>query len=92
MVHTDFALRRPVTTLMAFAAVATLTGCYAALAAEGAETLLAQLRRRTPERAIRESAGPAAEFIGRSVGPAALLGVKATVVAALVSGPFLFGN
>jgi Na+/H+-translocating membrane pyrophosphatase len=78
--------------LMAFAAVATLTGCYAALAAEGAETLLAQLRRRTPERALRESAGPAAEFIGRSVGPAALLGVKATVVAALVSGPFLFGN
>ncbi|MET0413734.1 MAG: hypothetical protein ABW217_20665, partial [Polyangiaceae bacterium] len=77
--------------LMAFAAVATLTGCYAALAAEGAETLLA-LRRRTPERTVSESAGPAAEFIGRSVGPAALLGVKATVVAALVSGPFLFGN
>jgi K(+)-stimulated pyrophosphate-energized sodium pump len=78
--------------LMAFAAVATLTGCYAALAAEGAETLLAHLRRRTPEGAQRESAGPAAEFIGRSVGPAALLGVKATVVAALVSGPLLFGN
>lgn len=78
--------------LMAFAAVATLTGCYAALAAEGAETLLAQLRRRAPERAVHESAGPAAEFIGRCVGPAALLGVKATVVAALVSGPFLFGN
>ena len=78
--------------LAAFAAIATLTGSCTAFAAEGAEALLAYARRHGSAQHNPEAPAPGAEFIGRSVGPAALLGVKATVVAALVSGPLLFGN
>jgi K(+)-stimulated pyrophosphate-energized sodium pump len=78
--------------LAAFAAIATLTGSCTAFAAEGAEALLAYARRHGSAQPNPEASAPGAEFIGRSVGPAALLGLKATVVAALVSGPLLFGN
>jgi hypothetical protein len=107
--------------LMALAAIAVLTGCSAALAAQGALMALGVVRRQ-PEVGAGSPAGgsplsqqahaevapagnvpgvanfglasfsaeAAREFVGHSVGPAALLGLKATVVSALAIAPLLF--
>lgn len=78
--------------LAAFTAVAALVGSYAALAAEKVASLLASTDRRGTDEVPPELTGPAMELVGRSVAPAALLGMKAAAVAALASGPLLFGN
>lgn len=70
--------------LMSYALVATLTGCCAALAAHGAVAALSS--------ATLESLRPspaAGQFMERSVGPAALLALKAIVIAAIAANtPF----
>jgi hypothetical protein len=78
--------------LMALASISVLTGGSAALAAQGAWMALAVAPPRaasTPGQA-QIGAESAREFMGRSVGPAALLGLKASVVSALVIVPWLF--
>jgi K(+)-stimulated pyrophosphate-energized sodium pump len=112
--------------LMAFASSAVLTGCFAALVAQGALVALGSARLREEQAAQRPSAdsetdseqselggaalgsdlasngsasassvrdfmaSSAREYMGRCVGPAAVLGLKATVVSALAIAPLLF--
>jgi K(+)-stimulated pyrophosphate-energized sodium pump len=78
--------------LMAFASVAALTGCFAALAAQGTLVALGASRQSPfvapgPTAAAANSAG---KFMGRCIAPAALLGLKATVVSSLAIVPLLF--
>jgi hypothetical protein len=77
--------------LMAFGSVAALTGCFAALAAQGTLLALGTVRH-GPDRLGSHAAGASAafKFMGRCVGPAALLGLKATVVSSLAIAPLLF--
>jgi hypothetical protein len=78
--------------LMAVASISVLTGGCAALAARGALMALGLTRlavdttQPQPARSVAESARA---LIGHSVGPAASLGLKATVVSALVIVPLL---
>jgi Na+/H+-translocating membrane pyrophosphatase len=118
--------------LMAFASSAVLTGCFAALVAQGALVALGGARLCEEQAAQRPSAdsqtepselggaalgsdlasnaatnassarefmagsardfmaSSAREYMGRCVGPAAVLGLKATVVSALAIAPLLF--
>jgi Na+/H+-translocating membrane pyrophosphatase len=79
--------------LMALASISVLTGGSAALAAQGALMALGSVRRADAAAAPgRLGADSAREFMGHSLGPAALLGLKASVVSALVSAPLLFPN
>jgi hypothetical protein len=76
--------------LMSFGAVACLTGCCAALAAQG--TLHALVSVRNPGSSPAGSAvtvSSAGEFIGRCVGPSALFGFKAMVISSLAAAPLL---
>jgi hypothetical protein len=76
--------------LMAFGAVACLTGCCAALAAQG--TLHALVTGKHPGASAAGSApgvSSAGEFIGRCVGPAALFGFKAMVISSLAAATLL---
>lgn len=84
--------------LMALAVISVLTGSCAALAARGALMALGQTRLQAVNApaegsALARPSGAAADGarlgIGHSVGPAALLGLKATVVSALVIVPLL---
>jgi hypothetical protein len=71
--------------LMAFSALAALAGCSAALVAQGTSLELAEARR-------AGSAGnphSLIEFLERCIGPAALLGSRATVVSSLAALPLL---
>ncbi len=68
--------------LLAFGAVAVLTGASTALAAHGAVGAMAS------ERLDRESSSTL--VLGRSIGPSALLGLQAAVAASLALSPFLF--
>ena len=72
--------------LTAFSALAALTGCCAALIAEGAAVELCAGRRSSAESAPSS----AIEFMERCISPAALLGLKATVVSSLAAVPLLF--
>ncbi|MEO8179153.1 MAG: sodium/proton-translocating pyrophosphatase [Deltaproteobacteria bacterium] len=78
--------------LMALASISVLTGGSAALAAQGALMALGLIPRPHEGNASgrSSSADSAREFVGHSVGPAALLGLKATVVSALAIAPLLF--
>jgi Na+/H+-translocating membrane pyrophosphatase len=79
--------------LMAFASSAALTGCCAALAAQGALMALGTPRpvpEDAPELALSRNPSSAREFMGRSIGPAASFGLKATVISSLVIAPLLF--
>jgi Na+/H+-translocating membrane pyrophosphatase len=73
--------------LTAFSALAALTGCCAALVAEGAAVELSAGRRPSAESGPTSSA---IEFMERCISPAALLGLKATVVSSLAAVPLLF--
>jgi K(+)-stimulated pyrophosphate-energized sodium pump len=80
--------------LMALASISVLTGGSAALAAQGALMALG-VRPRQPDSSPGRSpngADSAREFVGHSVGPAALLGLKASVVSALAIAPLLFSS
>ena len=72
--------------LTAFSALAALTGCCAALIAEGAAVELSAGRRPSAE----SPSSSAIEFMERCISPAALLGLKATVVSSLAAVPLLF--
>jgi hypothetical protein len=79
--------------LMALGTIAALTGCCAALAAQG--TLVALGAHRRVHLAGGFGAlgtGSASEFMGRSVVPAALLGLKAGVVSSFATVPLLFST
>ncbi len=78
--------------LMALAAISVLTGGSAALAAQGALMALGVARPRPDSAPSQAPAGAesAREFMGYSVGPAALLGLEASVVSALAIAPLLF--
>jgi len=80
--------------LMALASISVLTGGSAALAAQGALMALGVTRRPHDSGSGRSSSGAdsAREFVGHSVGPAALLGLKASVVSALAIAPLLFSR
>lgn len=67
--------------LLAFSALGALTGCAAALVAQGASLELARARRVAAESS--SSSLSVTEFLERCIGPAALLGLKATVVSSL---------
>jgi Na+/H+-translocating membrane pyrophosphatase len=71
--------------LMAFSALATLAGCSAALVAQGTSLELAEARR------TGGASNPSSliEFLERCIGPAALLGSRATVVSSLAAVPLL---
>jgi Na+/H+-translocating membrane pyrophosphatase len=73
--------------LMAFSALAALTGCAAALVAQGTSLELGQARRAGSENASNTHS--VIEFLERCIGPAALLGLKATVVSSLAAVPLL---
>lgn len=76
--------------LMAFGAVACLTGCCAALAAQGTLHALGTVRQPASSVAgAGVSSSSAGEFIGRCIGPAALLGFKAMVISSLAAAPLL---
>jgi Na+/H+-translocating membrane pyrophosphatase len=78
--------------LMAFGSVAALTGCFAALAAQGTLVALGGSRH-SPFVALGSSAAMASsagKFMGRCIAPAALLGLKASVVSSLAIVPLLF--
>ena len=74
--------------LTAFSALAALTGCCAALVAEGTAVELSGGRRANADGV--PTAASAIEFMERCIGPAALLGLKATVVSSLAAVPLLF--
>ncbi len=74
--------------LMAFSALATLTGCCAALLAQGTYLELAEARRNSADNDA--STHSVIEFMERCIGPAALLGLKVTVVSSLTTVPLLF--
>ena len=74
--------------LTAFSALAALTGCCAALVAEGTAVELSTGRRSNADGS--PPAPSAIEFMERCIGPAALLGLKATVVSSLAAVPLLF--
>ncbi len=77
--------------LMAFGTIAALTGCCAALASQGTLVALAHPRRAAEEPGVSIShAHSARDFMGRCIGPAALLGLKATAVSALAAVPLSF--
>jgi K(+)-stimulated pyrophosphate-energized sodium pump len=77
--------------LMAFGSVAALTGCFAALAAQGTLLALGTVRHGADTLGAHAAGASAAfKFMGRCVGPAALLGLKATVVSSLAIAPLLF--
>jgi Na+/H+-translocating membrane pyrophosphatase len=80
--------------LMALASISVLTGGSAALAAQGALMALGLTRRQADSGTGRSPNGAdsAREFVGHSVGPAALLGLKAIVVSALAIAPLLFSS
>lgn len=71
--------------LMAFSALAALTGCSAALVAQGTSLELAEARRARSDTAANTHS--VIEFLERCIGPAALLGLKATVVSSLATVP-----
>lgn len=75
--------------LMAFGSVAALTGCSAALAAQGTLNALAASKQSAGCEAPAPRSEAATEFIGRCVQPAALFGLKAAVVASLIAAPLL---
>jgi len=77
--------------LMAFGAMACLTGCCAALAAQGTLHALGTVKHSAGSAQNRSAAASssAGEFIGRCVGPAALFGFKATVISSLAAAPLL---
>jgi K(+)-stimulated pyrophosphate-energized sodium pump len=75
--------------LMAFGSIAALTGCVLALAAQGTLVALGGAQK-GPNASSFGVANSAGEFMDHCVGPAALLGLKATVVSALAIVPFLF--
>lgn len=77
--------------LMAFGAMACLTGCCASLAAQGTLHALGAVKHAaaSPEHRSAPSSSSAGEFIGRCVGPAALFGFKATVISSLAAAPLL---
>lgn len=79
--------------LMALGTIAALTGCCAALAAQGTLVALGT-ERGAPAKAKLGALGmqSAGEFVGRCVGPAALLGLKAGVVSSLAAVPLLFST
>jgi len=74
--------------LMAFSALAALTGCCAALVAQGTCLELSEARKAGAEGSSNTHS--AIEFMERCIGPAALLGLKATVVSSLATVPLLF--
>jgi Na+/H+-translocating membrane pyrophosphatase len=78
--------------LMAFASAAALTGCSAALAAEGVALALRASRQSPPSNDRGPALDPrsAREFMGRSIGSSALIGLKTAVIASLVIAPVLF--
>jgi Na+/H+-translocating membrane pyrophosphatase len=73
--------------LMALSTLAALTGCSAALVAQGTSLELADARRAGAESASNPHS--IIEFLERCIGPAALLGLKATVVSSLAAVPLL---
>jgi Na+/H+-translocating membrane pyrophosphatase len=73
--------------LMAFSSLAALTGCAAALVAQGTSLELGRARRAGSETASNTHS--VIEFLERCIGPAALLGLKATVVSSLAAVPLL---
>ena len=75
--------------LMAFGSIAALTGCVLALAAQGTLAALGVVRH-GPNASSFGGANSASEFVDHCVGPAALLGLKATVVSSLAIVPLLF--
>lgn len=79
--------------LMALGTIAALTGCCAALAAQGTLVALGT-ERGAPTNARLGALGmqSAGEFVGRCVGPAALLGLKAGIVSSLAAVPLLFST
>ena len=74
--------------LMAFGTMACLTGCSAALAAQGTLHAL-HGRQGLAKLGGNGSGNSASEFIGRCVGPAALFGFKAMVISSLAAAPLL---
>jgi Na+/H+-translocating membrane pyrophosphatase len=74
--------------LMAFSALGALTGCSAALVAQGTSLELARARRAGLGSASNTPS--VVEFLERCVSPAALLGLKATVVSSLATVPLSF--
>ncbi|HVZ34141.1 MAG TPA: sodium/proton-translocating pyrophosphatase, partial [Polyangiaceae bacterium] len=78
--------------LMAFASTAALTGCSAALAAEGMALALRASRQHPPSHDRGPALDPrsARECAGRSIGSSALIGLKTAVIASLVIAPALF--
>lgn len=78
--------------LMAFSALATLTGCCAALLAQGTCLELAEARRGGAAAPSSNAASTHSviEFMERCIGPAALLGLKVTVVSSLTTVPLLY--
>lgn len=73
--------------LMAFSTLAALTGCAAALVAQGTSLELGPARRAGSENLSNTHS--VVEFLERCIGPAALLGLKATVVSSLAVVPLL---
>jgi Na+/H+-translocating membrane pyrophosphatase len=73
--------------LMAFSALSALTGCSTALVARGTSLELAEARRGGAENAANPHS--IIQFLERCIGPAALLGSRATVVSALAAVPLL---
>jgi hypothetical protein len=71
--------------LLAFSALGALTGCSAALVAQGTSLELARGRRGSSENASNTHS--VVEFLERCIGPAALLGLKATVISSLAAVP-----
>lgn len=74
--------------LMAFSALSALMGCSAALVAQGTSLELAEARRAGADTASNTHS--VIEFLERCIGPAALLGLKATVVSSLATVPLFF--
>jgi hypothetical protein len=75
--------------LTSFATMAALTGCCAALASQGAVAALGAAAS-GPALERSDAPGTAGSFIEHSVGPAALLALKATVVSSVAIAPLLF--
>jgi Na+/H+-translocating membrane pyrophosphatase len=73
--------------LMAFSALSALTGCSAALVAQGTSLELAEARRTGAENASNPHS--VIEFLERCISPAALLGLKAAAVSSLAAVPLL---
>ena len=74
--------------LTALSALAALTGSHTALVAQGSSVELSRARRAGAEGLSHTN--PAIEFMERCIGPAALLGLKATAVSSLAVVPLLF--